>query len=86
VLQVVPSLEEHPLRQLLQAGINCTVSTDDPLCFGNSLTEEYEALATESKFTRSELAQVAANGWKVANVPAETRETALALIGRLAKL
>jgi adenosine deaminase len=85
-LQVVPSLKEHPLRRLLQAGVNCTVSTDDPLCFGNSLTEEYEALATELTFTRAELAQVAGNGWKVADVRTETREAAVDLIARLARL
>ena len=46
----------------MQAGVRCTVSTDDPLCFANSITEEYEALATELTFTHAELARVAASG------------------------
>ncbi|MEO6568267.1 MAG: adenosine deaminase, partial [Opitutaceae bacterium] len=44
-LRVVPSMAAHPLRKLMQAGVRCTVSTDDPLIFGNSLTDEYAALA-----------------------------------------
>jgi aminodeoxyfutalosine deaminase len=40
---VVRSLEEHPLPELLAAGIPCTVSTDDPEMFDTDLTREYEA-------------------------------------------
>jgi adenosine deaminase len=82
-LKVVPSLREHPIRRLMQAGVRCTVSTDDPLCFANTVNEEYAALAAELAFTRDELAQVAANGWAVADVPAETRRAMLAEIERL---
>lgn len=83
-LGVVPSMAAHPLRKLLQAGVNCTVSTDDPLCFANTLNEEYETLARELHFTRAELARVARNGWAVADVPAATRTAMLAEIDRLA--
>lgn len=82
-LQVVPSMKDHPLRRLMLAGVRCTVSTDDPLCFANSITEEYEALAAELTFTRTELAQVARNGWEVADVPAETRKRMIEAIARL---
>jgi len=82
-LQVVPSLREHPIRRLMQAGVHCTVSTDDPLNFANTVNDEYAALATELKFTRAELAQVARNGWSVADVPSETRQHSLAEIDRL---
>lgn len=82
-LKVVPALREHPIRRLMKAGVRCTVSTDDPLSFGNSLVEEYTALALELNFTRAELAQVARNGWAVAAVPAEVRNAALAEIERL---
>jgi aminodeoxyfutalosine deaminase len=40
---VVGSLAEHPLPDLLAAGIPCTVSTDDPEMFDTDLTREYEA-------------------------------------------
>jgi adenine deaminase len=82
-LRVVPSIKDHPIRRLMLGGIRCTVSTDDPLCFANSITEEYEALVNELTFTRAELAQVARNGWEVADVATETRNTMLAEIEKL---
>jgi adenosine deaminase len=85
-LKVVPSMREHPIRRLMKAGVRCTVSTDDPLCFANTLNEEYAALALELNFTRAELAQVASNGWEVADVPAAVRKAALDEIAQLTKL
>ena len=82
-LKVVRAMREHPIRRLMRAGVRCTVSTDDPLCFANSLNEEYTALALELNFTRAELAQVARNGWEVADVPAAVRQAAFAEIARL---
>jgi len=84
-LKVVPSLREHPLRRLMQAGVRCTVSTDDPLCFNNTLTGEYSALASEAGFTRGELARIARNGWDVADVQPETRNRMLREIDGLEK-
>jgi aminodeoxyfutalosine deaminase len=42
----VPSLEEHPLRRLLDAGVLCTVNTDDPAMFDTDLSREFAAAAT----------------------------------------
>lgn len=82
-LKLFPSLKEHPLRRLLRAGVRCTVSSDDPLCFANSLTGEYEALADELTFTHAELGQVARNGWDVADVPPALRQEMTGLIDRV---
>ena len=43
---VVRSLEEHPLPQLVAAGVQCSISTDDPALFDTDLTRDYEAAAT----------------------------------------
>jgi aminodeoxyfutalosine deaminase len=40
---VVRSLDEHPLPELIAAGVPCSVSTDDPEMFDTDLTREYEA-------------------------------------------
>jgi adenosine deaminase len=40
----VASLEEHPIRRLLDAGVLVSVNTDDPAMFGLSLAGEFEAL------------------------------------------
>jgi adenosine deaminase len=82
-LKVAPSMAEHPLRQLRAAGIRCTISTDDPLCFANTVNDEYLALGTEGGFSRRELADLARAGWEVATVTPEFRQRQLAEIERV---
>jgi aminodeoxyfutalosine deaminase len=43
---VTTSLGDHPLPDLVAAGIPCTVSTDDPEMFDTDLTREYEAVSS----------------------------------------
>lgn len=40
--QVVRSIEEHPLPQLLDAGLNVTLNSDDPSMFHAGITGQYE--------------------------------------------
>ncbi|MDG1431816.1 MAG: adenosine deaminase [Paracoccaceae bacterium] len=63
-LGVYPSLSEHPLHRLAEAGVAVTVSTDDPPFFHSTMTSEYEGLAKtfgwdEERFL--ELARTSAN-------------------------
>jgi aminodeoxyfutalosine deaminase len=39
----VASLAEHPLPQLVAAGVHCSISTDDPAMFDTDLSRDYEA-------------------------------------------
>jgi aminodeoxyfutalosine deaminase len=41
--RVVRTLEEHPLPQLVAAGVRCSISTDDPAMFGTDLAQDYDA-------------------------------------------
>lgn len=82
-LAVVPDFTSHPLRSLLDAGIVCTVSTDDPISFGNTLGDDYRMLAEELGFSRSDLARVARNGFELALVANEWKAPHLAAIDRM---
>lgn len=82
-LQVVPSMAAHPIRQLFDAGIRCTINTDDPFSFGNRLVDEYQALADDLDFTGIELARIAGNGFEVGHMPDEHRRRARAEIETL---
>ena len=72
-LNVVKELEEHPIRQLVDRGVRCTISTDDPFSFGNNVEDEYAALSAGLHFTHAELARIAKNGFEVALVDEATR-------------
>jgi aminodeoxyfutalosine deaminase len=43
--RAVDSLEAHPLSVMLDAGVLCSLSTDDPAMFDTDLTREYETAA-----------------------------------------
>ena len=82
-LGVVSSAQAYPIRQLLDAGITCTVSTDDPISFGNHIEDEYLLLAEDLGFSHHELAEVAKNGFKVALASADWREQQIRQIDKL---
>jgi aminodeoxyfutalosine deaminase len=42
----VAALEEHPLPRLVEAGVRCSISTDDPAMFDTDLAREYRAAAS----------------------------------------
>jgi adenosine deaminase len=52
---ITPSLEQHPLRRLLHAGVNVTLNTDDLTVSDVSLSEEYERAVTRIGVTLAEL-------------------------------
>ncbi len=43
--RAVTSLEAHPIRSFVEAGVTVTVNSDDPHMFGTTLTREYEIAA-----------------------------------------
>ena len=78
-LGVVPTPDQHPIRKLLEAGIVCTISTDDPISFGNTLEDEYFFLAEHLGFSEAELASTARNGFYTALAPEEWKTAAAAM-------
>jgi adenosine deaminase len=59
MLAVVPSIEEHPLGKLLEAGVRCSLNGDDPLLFGPGLLAEYELVRDTMGLADEQLAQLA---------------------------
>jgi adenosine deaminase len=66
VLGAVSRLEDHPVRRIFDAGVPITLNTDDPGMFRTTLTREFEIAAGVFGFTRAELEQLAANGFRYA--------------------
>ena len=59
LLSVVPTIEAHPLPQLLEAGVRCSLNADDPLLFGPGLLEEYELCRDRLALDDAALATIA---------------------------
>jgi aminodeoxyfutalosine deaminase len=57
----VPSLEQHPVRRLFEAGVPITLNTDDPGIFRTSLSKEFEIARDHFGFTAAELEAVSRN-------------------------
>ena len=77
LLSVYPSLAEHPLPQLLDAGIRCSLNGDDPLLFGPVLLHEYELARTEMGLDDDALASVARASISGSGAPDELKASAL---------
>ena len=73
--RAVDSYEAHPLRSYFDHGLNVSLSTDNRLMSGTTLTEEYEHAARQLDFTFDELAELALNGFSSAFLPWEERLT-----------
>lgn len=56
-LGIVKDGESHPIRALLDAGIRCTVNSDDPAMFETDINREYLTLAQQG-FTEEELREL----------------------------
>jgi adenosine deaminase len=50
----VPSIAAHPIRKFMQLGVHCSINSDDPGLFGIDLTNEYEVLQRDLRFTQEE--------------------------------
>jgi aminodeoxyfutalosine deaminase len=69
----LPELEQHPVRQLFDAGLLVTLNTDDPAMFHTSLTREYEIAQDIFGFTDEHIRELARNSLEASFLPAEKR-------------
>ena len=77
LLGVVPSFEEHPLPQLLAAGVRVSINADDPLLFGPGLLEEYVLCRDTFGLDDLEMARIAAASIECSGACPDTKATAL---------
>jgi adenosine deaminase/aminodeoxyfutalosine deaminase len=59
----VPSLEAHPIRRLVDAGVIVTLNSDDPGMFGCDLATEFRVAKEVFGLTGSELAAIRQNAF-----------------------
>ncbi|WP_431355565.1 adenosine deaminase [Chromohalobacter canadensis] len=80
-LKVTPTLTEHPLPALREAGLNVTLNSDDPAYFGGGMLDNYVACHDAFGWTRDDFIDMTCNAVQAAFMAEERRE---ALLERLA--
>ncbi len=63
-LAVVENMADHPIRIMLEKGLNACIHSDDPAYFGGYMTENYHALIDATGLERDEIFQLTINGFK----------------------
>lgn len=76
--RVVRSLDEHPLRRMVDAGVAVTLNSDDPPMFGTSLRGEYLAALQGIGLSRDELVACARTAATAGSAPAAVLDRTLA--------
>jgi adenosine deaminase len=84
-LQVVGKLADHPLAQLLRAGIKVTVNSDDPPYFGGWATENLVACYEQAGLTMAEIIRIVRNGFEAAIMREDRRAAALRRLDEYAR-
>jgi len=75
--RAVVRLEDHPLRELYDAGVLVTINSDDPPMFGTTLDHEYEIAAQLLDLDEAGIADLAKNAVR-ASFMSEEEKAALA--------
>ena len=77
-LRVFDTMAEHPLRILIERGLQVSVNSDDPAYFGGYVADNFAAVRAGLGMTDAELAQCARNSFEASFLDDETRRTYLA--------
>jgi len=77
-LSVVADIGDHPLLQLLELGVPCTVNADDPLLFDVELVDEYETCRNVLGLDDGQLAACARTSIEYSGAPEDLSRSALA--------
>jgi adenosine deaminase len=80
-LGICQSFEQHPLRNLMTAGVRVCLNSDDPPFFQTSLAQEYEIASAAMGFSDAEIDRMTKTAIEAAFVDDDTRAQ---LLGRLA--
>lgn len=72
-----PSIEAHPLAAFWRAGVNLTISSDDPPFFRTTLTEELRHAVRVAELTRRDLAELQRRAARNSFAPPHTRRWCL---------
>jgi len=71
--RAVADLEEHPVRQMVDAGLVVTINSDDPPMFSTTLNDEYAVAARLLELDEHGIAQLARNAVAASFAPEQVK-------------
>ena len=81
-LNVVATLESHPLKTMMERGLLVTVNSDDPAYFGGYVNENFIAIAEALDLERDALAELARNSFTASFLGDDEKAKMLARLER----
>jgi aminodeoxyfutalosine deaminase len=82
--RVYPTLDHHPIRRLMDAGVIVTINTDDPPMFSTTLNDEYLRVANAFDLDLDDVANLVTNGVRSSFMDVGDREALLSEIADVA--
>jgi len=70
-LRVFDKMENHNLKQMLDAGLCVTINSDDPAYFGGYMNENFLAAQNGLNLSLKDIVQIAKNGFTASFLPQE---------------
>jgi len=76
-LRVFTSWAKYPLKEIIRAGVPCTINADDPIVFQTDIVKEYEKCREYMGLTDNELANCARDSFKFSGAPKDVKDKGL---------
>ncbi|MGW7083650.1 adenosine deaminase [Streptomyces sp. NPDC054871] len=76
-LRAIDVLEEHPLARMMDAGLLCTVNSDDPAYFGGYVDDTFHAVREALSLDQERLRELARNSFEASFLDGSAEEEAL---------
>ncbi|MFG2497041.1 adenosine deaminase [Streptomyces sp. NPDC048441] len=76
-LRAIDVLEEHPLVRMMDAGLLCTVNSDDPAYFGGYVDDTFHAVREALGLDQERLRELARNSFEAAFLDGSAADEAL---------
>lgn len=80
VLGLYPSIEDHAIGTLIEAGVPVTINTDDPLLFGSGLFDEWTSVRDAFGLSDERMAAIAQTSFVASGAPDDVRDRSLRAI------
>lgn len=76
-LRAIDVLEDHPLARMMDAGLLCTVNSDDPAYFGGYVDDTFHAVREALSIDQERLRELARNSFEASFLDGSAQDEAL---------